>query len=140
MSRPRYETQADLDNEQMVVEAMDLRGYKLEKLPLQYRMDFAIFKQGKCLGFAEVKTRRVNVNAYPSVMISLSKVLAAQWITNVTGLPSYLIIQYQDAITRLDLGGEFEIRMGGRADRGDPQDRDICAFFPTESLMLISKK
>ena len=140
MNRPRYETQADRDNEQRVVDYLATLGWQFEKIPMQYRMDFAIFRDGECRGFAELKSRNVFMNTYPSVMISLSKVLAARWLTEATGLPAYLVVRYQDALTRLDFSDYYELRMGGRADRGDPQDRDICAYYPTERLRLISQK
>ena len=85
--RPKYETPGDLANERHVAGVMDGLGYGLEKLPMQYRLDFAIFKDGDCLGFAEVKTRSFEMNKYPTVMISLSKVMTAKVITETTGLP-----------------------------------------------------
>lgn len=139
MSRPKYETAADLTNEQHVVGVMDGLGYGLEKLPIQYRLDFAIFKDGDCLGFAEVKTRTFEMNKYPTVMISLSKVVAAKAITETTGLPCYLIVKYTDVIARLDFASSHQLRMGGRADRGDPQDRDICAFYPITRFTVVSQ-
>lgn len=138
MSRPKYETAADLTNEQHVAGVMDGLGYGLEKLPVQYRLDFAIFKDGRCLGFAEVKTRTFEMNKYPTVMISLSKVMAAKSLSDTTGLPCYLIVKYTDVIARLDFSDPYELRMGGRVDRGDPQDRDICAFYPKERFTVVS--
>ncbi len=138
MTRPRYERPQDLANEQHVAGVMDNLGYGLEKLPMQYRMDFAIFKDGDCLGFAEVKARTFEMNKYPTVMISLSKVLAARYLTQHTGLPCYLIVKYIDVIVRLDFADPFVLRMGGRADRGDAQDRDVCAFYSTERFTVVS--
>ena len=137
--RPKYETQKDLDNEQRVVEMLALHGYRVEKLPMQYRLDFAIFKGDECVAFGEMKRRYVESWKYPTVMISLSKVLAGRWLTQVTNKPSYLILLYNDKLMRLDLSCDFDLRMGGRSDRGDAQDRDICAYFPVESLSEISK-
>ena len=136
--RPKYETPGDLANERHVAGVMDGLGYGLEKLPMQYRLDFAIFKDGDCLGFAEVKTRSFEMNKYPTVMISLSKVMTAKVITETTGLPCYLIVKYSDVISRLDFSDPYELRMGGRADRSDPQDRDICAFYPVERFTIVS--
>lgn len=140
MNRPKYETRGDLDNEQRVADLLVLEGYELYKLPVRYELDFAIHDLrdgGSVCGFAEVKARRVKHDAYPSVMISLSKVLKARQLTDTTGLPSYLIILYLDCLARLDFASDFEVRKGGRSDRGDPQDADVCAYYQLDGLRVI---
>lgn len=140
VTRPKYETQGDLNNEQRVAEMLVLEGYELYKLPMRYELDFAIHDMrdgGSVCGFAEVKARRVKHDAYPSVMISLSKVLKARQLTDTTGLPSYLIILYLDCLARLDFASDFEVRKGGRSDRGDPQDADVCAYYQLSDLRVI---
>ena len=140
MTRPRYETRGDLYNEQRVAVMLAMHGYELYKLPTRYELDFAIYDKrdgGSVCGFAEVKARRIKHDAYPSVMISLSKVLKAKQLTDTTGLPSYLIILYLNCLARLDFASEFEVRKGGRSDRGDPQDADVCAFYQISDLRVI---
>jgi len=29
--------------------------------------------------------------------------------------------------------------MGGRTDRGDPQDVDVCAYYPIESFKVLEQ-
>jgi len=137
--RPKYETTKDLQNEQEVADIVADLGYNLRKLPVQYRLDFAIFRDSECLGFAEVKTRSFHMNKYPPVMISLSKVLAADALTRKTGLPCYLICKYTDCVARLDFAHPLDLRMGGRTDRNDPQDVDICAFYPISGFTIVSQ-
>ena len=141
MSRPMYETQADRNNEQRVAELLAEKGYTLVKLPLQYKLDFAIIEDelDKVVGFAELKARTVEMNKYPTAMISLAKVVKAHDISSCTNLPSYFIVLYKDALVRINFASEFSVNIGGRSDRGDPQDRDVCAYYPIEGFTVVSQ-
>ena len=141
MSRPMYETQADRNNEQRVAELLAEKGYTLVKLPLQYKLDFAIIEDelDKVVGFAELKARTVEMNKYPTAMISLAKVVKAHDISSCTNLPSYFIVLYKDALVRINFASEFSVNIGGRSDRGDPQDRDVCAYYPISGFTVVSQ-
>ena len=136
---PRYETAADLQNERVVADALAAHGYEVIKLPIQYRLDWLLRRNNQPIGFAEVKARKCNLNTYPTVMISLSKVIHAQMLTQATGLPCYLILFYRDCIARLNFSDDFAVNPGGRADRNDPQDQDVCAYYPVTRLTKISQ-
>ncbi len=136
---PRYETAADLQNERVVADALAEHGYEVIKLPIQYRLDWLLRQNNQPIGFAEVKARKCNLNTYPTVMISLSKVIHAQMLTQATGLPCYLILFYRDCIARLNFSDDFAVNPGGRADRDDPQDQDVCAYYPVTRLTKISQ-
>ena len=141
MARPMYETQADRNNEQRVADLLAEKGYTLVKLPLQYKLDFAIIEDelDKVVGFAELKARTVEMNKYPTAMISLAKVVKAHDISSCTNLPSYFIVLYKDALVRINFASEFSVNIGGRSDRGDPQDRDVCAYYPIEGFTVVSQ-
>ena len=136
-----YETQADRNNEQRVADLLAEKGYTLVKLPLQYKLDFAIIEDelDKVVGFAELKARTVEMNKYPTAMISLAKVVKAHDISSCTNLPSYFIVLYKDALARINFASEFSVNIGGRSDRGDPQDRDVCAYYPIEGFTVVSQ-
>jgi hypothetical protein len=136
---PRYETAADLQNERVVADALAAHGYEVIKLPIQYRLDWLLRRNNQPIGFAEVKARKCNLNTYPTVMISLSKVIHAQMLTQATGLPCYLILFYRDCIARLNFSDDFAVNPGGRADRDDPEDQDVCAYYPVTRLTKISQ-
>ena len=141
MARPMYETQFDRNNEQRVAELLAEKGYTLVKLPLQYKLDFAIIEDelDKVVGFAELKARTVEMDKYPTAMISLAKVVKAHDISSCTNLPSYFIVLYKDALVRINFASEFSVNIGGRSDRGDPQDRDVCAYYPIEGFTVVSQ-
>ena len=69
--RPVYETSQDIANEKIVADALHNIGVEVYKLPVQYRLDWLLRRDGQPIGFAEVKARKCDLNTYPSVMISL---------------------------------------------------------------------
>lgn len=137
--RPKYETERDIANERLVADALAEHGYEVYKLPVQYRLDWLLRRDGQPIGFAEVKARKCDLNTYPSVMISLSKVIHAKMLSEATGLPCHLILLYRDALAKLDFASDFTVNPGGRSDRNDPQDHDVCAYYPVERLTVISQ-
>jgi len=137
MARPIYETETDRRKEQALADAFARHGYDFYKLPIQYRLDFVVFKDNKAKAFVEVKHRNVRLLQYDTAMVSLSKVIQARLLTQHTGLPAYLLNVYKDNIARFDFAGEYEIGKGGRSDRGDSQDADICAYFPIQAALVL---
>ena len=137
--RPTYQTEKDLENERRVANLLAAKGYEFHKLPVQYRLDWLITEAGEPRGFGELKARNVMKDTYPTVMISLSKVMAADALTQTTGLPCYLLLLYRDCLARLRFDEDFTLGVGGRTDRGDHQDVEACAFFPKERLTVVSQ-
>jgi len=137
MARPMYETEADRKKEQALADAFKQHGYDFYKLPIQYRLDFVVFKDNQAKAFIEVKHRNVKLFQYDRAMISLSKVIQARLLTQHTGLPAYLLNVYKDNIARFDFAGDYTLGKGGRFDRGDSQDADICAYFPIQAALVV---
>ncbi len=137
--RPRYESETDRANERIVADALENIGVEVYKLPVQYRLDWMLRRDGEAIGFAEVKARKCDMKKYPTVMISLSKVIHARLLTEATGLPCYLILLYRDGLARLDFASDFSVGPGGRSDRNDPNDQDVCAYYSHERLQVISQ-
>ena len=140
MTRPLYETLKDKVNE--VNFSYDLAqkfGRRFEKLPRVYNLDFCIFKDDTPTGFAELKTRSCSTDEFPTLMISMLKVLAAHRLKEVTGLPSYLFVDWKGDNKRgmVSLNQSFSFSMGGRTDRNDPQDIDITAYIPIKNFNWI---
>jgi hypothetical protein len=136
---PKYESQHDLQNERLVADALENIGVEVYKLPVQYRLDWLLRRDGQPIGFAEVKARKCDMKTFPTVMISLSKVIHARMLTDVTDLPCYLILLYRDGLARLNFASDFSVGPGGRSDRNDPSDHDVCAYYPNERLQVISQ-
>ena len=137
MVRQMYETEADRRKEQALADAFKQHGYDFYKLPIQYRLDFVVFKDNEAKAFIEVKHRNVRLFDYDTAMVSLSKVIQARLLTQHTGLPAYLLNVYKDNIARFDFAGDYTLGKGGRSDRGDAQDADICAYFPIQAALVM---
>ena len=69
---------------------------------------------------------------YPTYMISLYKVMMASQLTQTTGLPCYLAVQWSDkaGICKLPPHTKpLRIAQGGSMQRGDPQDIEPVVYF-----------
>ena len=134
--RPRYESAKDRQNEAIPANVLRAMGYDVHKLPDHYRIDYAVMRDGRCVAFAEIKTRTNESAAYDTYMISLSKLVAAQSLSDFTGLTVSLIVQWTDriGITRLCPDGVItpDVFWGGRKDRGDDQDQETVIHIPIE--------
>ena len=140
--RPVYETDENLAQEKQVL-ALLCRHWECvsEKMPLRYELDYLLIRRRKAVAWLEIKVRTNNYGYYPSYMISLGKIMAARRLTEATSLPSFLVVQWRDwkGYIRLDNLEKFEISMGGRTDRGDPQDMEPVVLFPIGNFTEIEK-
>lgn len=140
MSRPRYENSKSLAAEQsfayLIQEAWKCT---LAKLPLQYSIDYGVYRDDKFLGFAELKNRTVNKHTYPTYMISLSKFLKAKELNRSTGKGTSLCVSWKDecGYVRLDSILDYTISQGGRTDRGDWQDIEPVLYIDINSFIKI---
>ena len=139
--RPMYESANDLKNEEAVKKFIeDKHGVTLEKLPIKYRLDYAAFTDGLVTSFIEVKCRTFERNKYPSAMLSADKFMAAQTLMSTFDLPAHLVVRWTDCVGLFQFRNADPARylsMGGRSDRGDAQDKDICVFIPVEAFTIL---
>lgn len=136
MNRPMYETSESLKNEDEVASRISSAwNTKLNKLPIKYRVDYAAERNGKIVAWIEVKTRKYNMNDFDSFMLSLDKYNASVQLGSITNLPVTLVVRWKDKIGYVDLlHCRGVIKMGGRKDRGDPQDIQPAAYIPIDDF------
>jgi len=136
MNRPMYETSESLKNENEVASRISSAwNTKLNKLPIKYRVDYAAERNGKIVAWIEVKTRKYNMNDFDSFMLSLDKYNASVQLGSITNLPVTLVVRWKDKIGYADLlHCRGVIKMGGRKDRGDPQDIQPAAYIPIDDF------
>jgi hypothetical protein len=138
MTRPLYETQGNLDAERAIVLDVERRWKcKAHKLPIQYKIDYALTREKKIVAAAEIKVRTTPHDKYPTYMLSLSKIQAAVDLSKTLSVPVMLIVKWSDVIGVVDLskaGKLFEI--GGRKDRDDWQDCEPVGLIPVKDFML----
>lgn len=115
-----------------------LWGGDFLKLPMRYRLDYGFLRDGFLTGFAEIKCRNNNHDKYPTYMVSAEKVKAgAEWYA--LGIKAVLIVAFTDGIYQLPLYLEPDYYApGGRADRNDPDDREVMAHFCNSRLKMVS--
>lgn len=138
--RPLYETQQDRDNEQALSSIIERQfNCQLTKMPIKLSLDFMATRDGSAVAFIEARQRKTKMLQYPTYMISLYKVMMANTLTQATGLPCFLAVQWSDAAGICKLPAkDMDIQTGGTMRRGDPQDIEPVAYFDVASFKVIA--
>jgi len=138
--RPLYETQQDRDNEQALSSIIQRQfNCQLTKMPIKLSLDFMATRDGSAVAFIEARQRKTKMLQYPTYMISLYKVMMANTLTQATGLPCFLAVQWSDAAGICKLPAkDMDIQTGGTMRRGDPQDIEPVAYFDVASFKVIA--
>jgi len=135
---PIYETKDDLLNEKSVIDFISgIRPYTFRKLPQRYALDYALIQDGDVVGWAEIKCRSCASTDYADAMVSFFKVKAALELSRVSGLPAHLIVRWTDMTGVINFYSDHQVRTGGRSDRGDTQDIDVCAYYPIAGFQKL---
>ena len=137
--RPLYETQQDRDNEQSMAHLIEGQfDCSLTKMPIKLSLDYMATRNGSAVAFIEARQRKTPMQQYPTYMISLYKAMMASTLTEATGLPCFLAVQWSDVAGICRLPSEsMDIRIGGTTRRGDPQDIEPMAYFDVASFKVI---
>ena len=138
--RPLYETQQDRDNEQALSSIIEKQfNCQLTKMPIKLSLDFMATRDGSAVAFIEARQRKTKMLQYPTYMISLYKVMMANTLTQATGLPCFLAVQWSDAAGICKLpSNDMDIQTGGTVRRGDPQDIEPVAYFDVAAFKVIT--
>ena len=139
MSRPIYETQETLSAEERLIGFIaKISKSKPIKLGMKYKIDYAMTRMGCIDGWVELKKRSFDSNKYDEYMLSLDKYITAKNLTRDTGKPCSLVVEFNNEILITDLGAiEFRLGMGGRKDRGDPEDYEPCCWIPLSQFKSL---
>lgn len=138
MTRPIYETAETLKAEEGTISRIaSVWGVTFRKLPVQYRVDWALERDGRIVCWVESKKRKNLRTRYPSLMLSLSKVMHGLDLAKATGLPFVVVVEWVDALAYLRVERIPPLRFGGRADRGDWQDVEPVVDFPVEDFKIV---
>jgi hypothetical protein len=140
MSRPIYEQAVDLAREHDIMSLVSAKwGVQYYKLPMSYRLDFILMSAEKPKAFVECKHRNFVWGKYPDVMISMSKVMAAEQMLQVTGLKTMFVVRATDRIFYTQLnrcaGNLNWLKFGGRtATTRDDGDIEPVYHIPIEEF------
>ncbi len=134
---PKYENQNDLTNEQAVAAFIgEKHGLVMEKLNPVYRLDYAGLRDGDVSSFFEIKCRTFKRDKYDTMMINAHKVASANYLLQSFGRQAFLVVRWTDFTGFIPFAGleKWNMGIGGRFDRGDPKDRDICFYIPVSEF------
>ena len=146
MTRRMYETENDRKVEQAIInELSDAWKVFYQKLPIKYKVDFAILNDKRqVISWAEIKRRNHKMGTYPTYMLSLDKYLSGMQLHKLTGLPFNLVVKFTDNLYHCEIHllshAQVIISMGGRTDRDDQQDIEPCVFFDSKLFKKVIKK
>ena len=137
--RPLYETQQDRDNEKSIARVIESEfNCQLTKMPIKLSLDYMATRDGSAVAFIEARKRKTPMRQYPTYMISLYKVMMASTLTQATGLPCFLAVQWSDNVGICKLpADDMDVQVGGTLRRGDPQDIEPMAYFSVASFRVI---
>ncbi len=136
MSRPMYETQADLRNEAAVIEILSQKWrVNFHKLPIKYHLDYAATRNGKVVAYVEVKVRKYTMERIGQMggyMLSVGKLQTAKQLCEISSAAFCLAVQCTDGLHWIAIKDftEFPVAITGRTDRGDSQDVEPCVLIP----------
>lgn len=168
MSRPTYETEADMTAEDKAIQTYTLllnreeglesgtiKHHKTKKYTsYDYMLHRNVCGSMRCVSIVEIKVRTTAREVYPTYMISLSKVLEMLKDSELLDVPAVLCVRWTDSIGWLNLNREMlaklsinsekghsyykdtlreaHLGVGGRTDRGDLEDTEMCLYIGIE--------
>jgi len=137
--RPIYENSTTLAAETKLADKLSqCWECKPIKLGRKYKIDYALSRSGVIYAWAELKKRNMPSDRYDEYMLSLDKYLTAQTLAQQTGTKCFLVVEFTDRIVYADLADvEFRLGMGGRKDRGDPEDYEPCCWMPLRQFKEV---
>ena len=129
-SRPTYETEGDRSSEQEII---DIFAAFIEatpkKMPGHYpEIDFAMIRNNRVVGLAEVKDRTGWKPEYKTVFLSMSKGMALFWY-HLLGIPAVYVVRIAGMVHYTlinDRLKNMKPEWRGRTDRSDWEDIEPC--------------
>ena len=143
MARRLYETQEDRNSEQSIAEELSRKWMvKLEKLPIEQRLDYAMIRKGRVEGLCEIKQRKFAWGEFPTVMISASKVKYASEIYKAFDTKTMFVVSDRNGEIRFtpihDL--QYSLEYGGRTlTPRDNQDSELIIQISVYDFTKLEK-
>ena len=140
--RPLYETQDHLNVETSAKAKLEKAfGVTLNKLPISYNADFAVFKSNELIGFIEFRRRNMLHSKYPTIMLSYKKLLNMISLCSLTGTKSKFVVEFDDGIYYFDVPFIIDnswVEFGGRTvQQRDSADIELIVQIPIENFKRI---
>ena len=121
-----------MTGEGVVLDTIKVFDPSLQKTSVYHPFDFV-----GTTSFVELKTRRNKKDKYPTTMISQSKI---EYAMKNAGFDYYFCFLFEDGLYYIKFNKEkfagFEVRNGGRYDRGRVEENSYC-YIPVSELTLL---
>jgi Holliday junction resolvase-like predicted endonuclease len=142
--RPIYEQESDREAQAHVASILERRwNCKAAPLPRNYTVDCVLHRgESKAvIALVEIKCRTNSSQAYPTYILSASKLDRMKSLSATMSVPALLVVKWTDiigfiSIRRLPKSLKFYI--GGRDDRKDTQDKEPVIHIPISIFNKIS--
>jgi len=86
---------------------------------------------------AEIKIRSNHSNKYTTYLLSSEKHKNIIDISVCLRVPALLIVKFTDCVMATTLRDNYLTSSGGRLDRNDIQDIELCAYIPMSEFRLV---
>jgi hypothetical protein len=145
LSRPIYETAADVDREREVAEWVGARWRcHVRKNPRLYPVDYCALRDGAVVGWIEVKCRnytRAQIESWGGYLMGATKVAGMANLIAVSKRPAVLCVNLAGEVFRMnyDPAAIFRTEFRGRVDRRDPDDLEPCVMFPMDQFKFLGR-
>lgn len=108
---------------------------QLQKVSIKYHVDCLVMRKDTPMAWVELRCRNNDMLQYPTLMLSLAKVQGAKRLKEDTGLPVFLVVEWNDAIRYTNLAEcDFTLGFGGRNEMRDWQDQEPVCHIPIEAF------
>lgn len=137
--RPTYETEEDLKSERAVAAKLEGRWKcRLVKLAKYSPVDYATTRDGKVVGFVEIRIKNYTYNEvqkFGDIIIDTAKLIAFKDLRMVSNMRVALVIALKDSIIYSTLEGHhggFPQFLRERNDEGSERDTVVLSKIPIE--------
>jgi hypothetical protein len=138
MASPTYQTERDVESEEDTIACLRKSwGLNIERMPDFHEFDYAVVDSKQSVrGLIEIKNRKADASKYPTIILSMSKVIAAkQWSDQ--GIKCFLVVRVGKGKPRfleINKTKPSSIQFGGRKGRNH---QEPLAHFDKSDFLFI---
>jgi hypothetical protein len=133
-----WETKEMLDAEfEVIKKYAKHKGVYASKLPMKYRLDYGVYVGDRLMELVEIKCRKKSIERYPTLCLSLDKVMLGMELSKVAKVPFVLLIQWTDAIGYTENFNDSFAALGGWETKDKETDQEPMFHVPIKNFILI---
>jgi len=143
MTRPTYQTPADLHRETLVAKFLQAHwDIEVSPNPKYYTFDCSVLDKNKeVIGLVEIKCRKNPHDAYDTYMVSASKWASMATYHNTLHLKVKLVVGFTDGIYAFEYTPEIPVLVQHRGRTRNPRDKDDlepCVMIPMSKFQRLT--